>query len=117
MRLLMCELLIMSSIMIACLLCLQLPDKVLGVNMDTAIPIGEAGLFTAMSLLVLRQQRYIVLPIFLASVRAYWDHIGQYAAPYLEVIGMSASKQIGEIKLPQIPSPWSEGDKEKDDKK
>jgi len=64
----------------------------LGVPQTTAVPIGEAGLITLLSLWSIRTQRYVVLPMLLASLQSHWDTIDKYTKPYQEVLGVDINR-------------------------
>jgi len=64
----------------------------LGIPQTTAVPIAEAGLITLLSLWSIRTQRYVVLPMFLASLQTHWDTIDKYTKSYQEVLGIDINK-------------------------
>jgi len=66
----------------------KLPQNVLTLPISTAIPIGEAGLFVCTAMFGIRRQRYIVLPIAMASVSAHWETIHNWSEPYLKRFGL-----------------------------
>jgi len=58
-----------------------MPEKIMDHPLTTVVPITEAGLFIATGLLLIRYQRYLVLPLVLASATTHWDSLKVYVEP------------------------------------
>eukprot|EP01114_Cavostelium_apophysatum_P005409 TRINITY_DN1634_c0_g1_i4.p2 TRINITY_DN1634_c0_g1~~TRINITY_DN1634_c0_g1_i4.p2 ORF type:complete len:129 (+),score=13.93 TRINITY_DN1634_c0_g1_i4:328-714(+) len=67
---------------------LKVPKTVGDLPLSTAVPIGEAALFTLVGLYAIRTQRYVVLPVLLASTLAHWDTIQKYTKPVQKQLGV-----------------------------
>jgi len=67
---------------------IKVPREIEGVPLTTAVPIAEAALFTTVALFAIRYQRYVVLPVALASTIAHWDTIQKYTKTYQEDLGV-----------------------------
>jgi len=66
--------------------------NIMGLPVTTSVPIGEAILVTTLSLWSIRYQRYVVLPMILASLQSHWSTVDLYTKPYQKVIGLDLSQ-------------------------
>jgi len=64
----------------------------LGLPITTSVPMAEAVLVTLLSLWAIRSQRYVVLPMALASLQSHWSTVDKYTKPYQEILGIDANK-------------------------
>jgi len=76
----------------------HVPQTVYGYPLTSVVPIEEAALFIAFWLYGVRYQRYIVLPVTLASISSHWNTIDKTLEPYAKILG------IENINLPKLPS-------------
>jgi len=71
---------------------LKFPEKMIGLPSTTVVSITEAAVLTVAGLFAVRYQRFVVLPVVLASTVAHWGAISEFTKPYQDILGIKLDK-------------------------